>query len=111
MIGFLLNQMSAKEGIKSFRNKALMTLYNKFLQLYNTSTFYSIKANRLTYKKKKQALQVLLLIKEKCDRIIKERTVANSTQQRVYKSKIELVSPTVCSDIYIYFGIKGVKHK
>ena len=90
IIRFLFNQMSAKEGIKSFGNKALMASCNEFSQLHNTSTFYSIKTNRLTYKQKKQALRALLLIKEKCDRTIKGRTVENGALQRVCKSKMEL---------------------
>ena len=72
--------MSAKEGIKSFGNKALIALYNKFLQLHDTSTFHSIKANRLIYKQKKRALRALSLIKEKRDGTIKGRTVANGAQ-------------------------------
>ena len=44
IVGFLFNQMSAKEGIKSFGDKVLIVLYNECLQLYDTSTFYSIKA-------------------------------------------------------------------
>ena len=103
--------MSAKEGIKSFGNKTLIALYNKFLQLHDTSTFHPIKANRLIYKQKKQALQALLLIKEKRDRTIKGRTVANGAQQRAYKSKIELISLTVHSDIFILSAITDVFKK
>ena len=93
--------MSAKKRIKIFGKKALLALYNKFLQLRKTNSFLSIKAKKWTRYQKRRVLNAISLIKEKCDRSIKGRTIVNRKKHKLYKSKIELVPLIVNTDIFI----------
>ena len=96
--GYLLNQMPAKVSIKKLGSKAEEALHKEFLQQHNTNTFTPIFERELSPEQIKNILDAISIIKEKRDGSIKGRTCANGKKQRLWKSKAELTSPTVCTD-------------
>ena len=66
-------QVSVKEGIKRFGNKAIETLIKELAQLDNKHTFTPQLASSLTYKEKGVSLNLLTVIKQKrCGKSLEE---------------------------------------
>ena len=63
--GVALNQMSAKEGIKLFGERAIEALFKEFAQLDDREVFRGVMAASLTKAQKKGALSVINLINKK----------------------------------------------
>ena len=74
--------MSAKEGIQQYRNRAVKTLLNEFMQLDDMDTFIGTDPKKLTRTQKKKALKALSMITEKRDKSLKGRTCADRKKQR-----------------------------
>ena len=98
VMGVIFHQMSAKQGIKKFGQRAIDALFGEFAQLDDMDVFRGVMASSLSAEQKRKALMALNLIKEKRDGTIKDRLVANGAQQRPYYSKVETTSPTVSND-------------
>jgi hypothetical protein len=96
--GFILNQMSAKAGIRKHGKVAVEALYQAFLQLHDLTVFKGQKATELSRDQKKAALRAISVIKEKrCGRV-KGRTVVDGRPQRTLYTKEETSSPTISTD-------------
>ena len=96
--GVALNQMSAKEGIKLFGERAIEALFKEFAQLDDRQVFRGVIATSLTNSQKKGALSVINLIQKKRDDELKGRTVANGKKHRHLYSKEQSTSPTISHD-------------
>ena len=96
--GIALNQMSAREGIKLFGQRAIDALFKEFAQLDDKAVFRGVMASSLTTKQKKGALSAINLIKLKRDNELKARTVANGKKHRHLYSKEQSTSPTISHD-------------
>ena len=107
--GFVMNQMTAKAGIKKHGQKAIDALYKEFCQLDDKSVFEGIDASTLTYEQRKSALRAVNLIKEKRTGQIKGRTCANGRPQRKLFTKEQTASPTVSTDALMLSILIDVK--
>jgi hypothetical protein len=93
VVGIILNQMSAKVGIRKHGKVAVAALFDEFLQLHDLNVFEPRSASSLTRKGKKAALRAISVIKEKrCGRI-KGRTVADGRTQKGLYGKEKLHHP------------------
>ena len=82
IFGFIMNQMSAKAGIRKHGEKAEVALMKEFAQLEDLSVYQIIHAHTLTKEERNAALRAINLIKERRDGQIKGRTVADGRPQR-----------------------------
>lgn len=98
MNGIMLNQMTAKAGIKKHGQVAVNALFEEFSQLHDLDVFEAQDPAKLTKNEKRAALRAINLIKEKKSGRIKGRTVADGSQQRDLYTKEETSSPTVSND-------------
>ena len=91
----LLNQMTAKKGIKEFGDRAIAAIVKEFGQLDQKGVFDPVYKSDLTNEQVDQALRSITLIKEKrCGKVI-GRTVADGRAQRKYVAPEDVHSPTV----------------
>ena len=101
LVGILLNQMSAKAGIKKHGKRAEDVLFTEFLQIDNMHVFIPAHRKDLTIEQIRKALRAISVIKEKRDGTLKGRTCAVGTPQREYYDKTETASPTVHADSFM----------
>jgi hypothetical protein len=76
IFGYVMNQMTAKAGIKKHERAAEEALMNEFAQLEELGVYESVAPATLTSEQRKGALRAINLIKEKRDGKLKGRTVA-----------------------------------
>ena len=98
IFGFVMNQMTAKAGIRKHGKAAETALMKEFAQLEDLSVYESIDVKTLTIKQRAAALRAINLIKEKRDGQLKGRTVADGRPQRLLYEKSQTASPTVSTD-------------
>ena len=96
-----LNQMSAREGIKMFGDRALAAMVKEYGQLHDLQVFSPRNPLKLSKKEKVMALNAIDLIKEKRCGKIKGRTVADGRKQRNYYNKIDTSSPALSMDGFL----------
>ena len=68
---------------------------SEFSQIHNHDTFSPQMANKLTAEQKKEALQLITMIKEKRRGKLKARACVDGRKQRRYINKEDVSSPTV----------------
>ena len=98
IFGYIMNQMTAKAGIKKHGQAAVAALMKEFAQLEDLTVYEIIDKATLTKRQRKMALRAINLIKEKRDGKIKGRTVADGRAQRGLYEKSQTASPTVATD-------------
>ena len=98
IFGYIMNQMTAKAGIKKHGQAAVAALMSEFAQLEDLTVYEIVDAAKLTRRQRKMALRAINLIKEKRDGKIKGRTVADGRAQRGLYEKSQTASPTVATD-------------
>ena len=105
--GHVFAQMSAKKGIKKYRQKAKEKLIAEFKQLLQYETFHGVRAQDLTQKQKSGAGNMINIIEEKINRghteknpILKGRSCFNGRVQRGLYTKEEKASPTIAQDAF-----------
>ena len=103
--------MSAKKGIKTFRESAIAAMFKEYNQLNDMNVFGSVNPDTLTKDQKYKALHAINLIKEKrCGRI-KGRTCADGRPQRAYVPREEATSPTVSIEALMATLVIDTKEK
>jgi hypothetical protein len=95
---FAFNQMSAKEGLRKFGEKAAEALIKEWKQLDEKNVFHGLYFHETTPEQRKQALHLVQLIKEKRCGKIKGRTCADGRKQRQYINQEDSTSPTVSTE-------------
>jgi hypothetical protein len=98
IFGYVLNQMTAKAGIKKHGKAAEAALMKEFAQLEALDVYESVDPKSLTKEQRHNALRAINLIKEKRDGVLKGRTVADGRAQRSIYPKSQTASPTVGTD-------------
>ena len=88
-------QVSVSDGIKCHGNKAVATVLAEFSQLNNRVVFKACNARELTKSEKREALNLITMVKQKRDGKIKGRACADGRKQRRYINKDQVSSPTV----------------
>ena len=88
-------QVNVKEGIKRYGDRAVQAVFNEYAQLDNKDTFMPENANKLSLEQKREALNLITIVKEKRCGKVKGRACADGRKQRRYISKEEASSPTI----------------
>ncbi|KAL7563159.1 hypothetical protein ACA910_014438 [Epithemia clementina (nom. ined.)] len=96
--GYVMNQMTAKQGIRKHGQVAVEALFKESAQLDNKGIFAPIDSSKLTKEQKHQALWTINVIKEKRCGMIKGRSCADGWMQRVLYAKHETASPTLSNN-------------
>ena len=91
---FMFTQMSARAGIKKHGQAARDALMAEFAQLDYKGAYEPIRADDLTKTQQSNSLRIINLIKEKRNRRLKGRLVADGRPQRMYYTKDKISSPT-----------------
>ena len=92
---FLTEQMTAKKGLKRFKEAGAKAIMDELEQIVYRRVMYGKHAKDLTREDKKAALRYLMFLKQKRCGKIKARGCADGRKQRLYKTKEETSSPTV----------------
>ena len=88
-------QVSMKEGIRRYGESAIRAVLKEYAQLDNKRIFRAVKASALTIYQKREALNLLTLVKFKRNGTVKGRACADGRKQRMYVSKDDSTSPAV----------------
>jgi hypothetical protein len=88
-------QVSVKEGINRYGHKAVEAVMQEYAQLDDRKIFSPLKPNELSASTKRNALNLITMVKEKRCGKIKGRACADGRKQRRYIQKEEVTSPTV----------------
>jgi hypothetical protein len=98
VLGVIMAQMSLKEGLRQFGDRAEAGAAKEMKQLHDMETFFPRDPRTLTREERIRALSSLIFIKEKSNGDIKGRTCINGAPQREYIRKEDAASPTVAMD-------------
>ena len=93
--GLAFTQISAREGLRRFGERAANALITEWLQLDQLDEFEGVKFASITPENRKKALHLVQLIKEKRCGKIKGRNCADERKQSSYISEEDATSPTV----------------
>jgi hypothetical protein len=91
----VMTQLSLKNGLKAWRDKACEAAVAKMSILHFRNTFEPLHWRQLSDTQRKTVLESHMFLKEKRDGKIKGRTVAGGNKQRDYIPKEDASSPTV----------------
>src|SRR6056300_1158898 len=95
----LMNQMTAKAGIKKHGNVAIAALIKELTHnLVDKDVIEGKKFGELSQQQRKDALRVVALIKEKRNGVVKGHVCADGRPQRAYTDRDEVYSPTVSTE-------------
>ena len=83
----MLTQMSAKQGIKQFKQQAVARIIKEYKRQHGMNTFGRVCPEDLTPKYKRDALRAITLIKEKRSGKIKGGECADGRSQISYITK------------------------
>ncbi len=100
-VNVMFNQMTAKQGIKLFGEKAIAAMLKEYKQLASLKVFGRAPAEMLTPENMKNALRAINLIKEKRCGKIKGRTCADGRPHRTIIPREEAKSPTLSLEALI----------
>ena len=95
---YAFTQMSAREGLKRYGEKAAEALIAEWKQLDDKKVFHGVKFKDTTPEQRSKALRLVQLIKEKRCGKIKGRTCADGRKQRAYINQEDSTSPTVSTE-------------
>ena len=90
-----------KKEVKIFKDEASKRAFKKIKQLHDRVCFKLIHVSQLSYSKRKKAIASFLFLVQKKSEEIKERAVANESQQRSWLGKDDTSSLTVVTDSVI----------
>ena len=102
-------QVSVKKGIKTHGEKALEALLVEFGQIHSHENFIPQMAESLTPKHRKEALQLITMIKEKRCGKVEAKACLDGRKQREYIKKEDVSSPTVQQESLIISMIIDAK--
>jgi hypothetical protein len=96
--GFAMTQMTAREGLRRFGERAAEALVKEWVQLNDKGVFEGVRFDDVTPEQRSKALRLVQLIKEKRCGKIKGRTCADGRKQRNFINPDEATSPTVSTE-------------
>jgi hypothetical protein len=94
----VMTQLSLKNGLRAWGNKARTAVESEMKQLHFRNTFKPLHWRDLTETQHQTVLESHMFLKEKRDGQIKGQTVAGGNKQRDYISKEDASSPTVATE-------------
>ena len=86
-LNVIFTQMSAKQGIKQFKQRSLTAIVKEYKQLHDMNTFVRVYPEGLIPKQKPDSLSATNLIKDKRSRRVKGIACEYGTSQRSYIKK------------------------
>ena len=89
------DQMNINAGIRKHGEKAIAAVIKEYQQLKDMDTVVPLNAGELSQGEKREAFELLTLVKKKRCGKLKGRVCANGRKQRRYISREEVSSPTV----------------
>ena len=103
IFAIIMMQVSLKQGIKLWGDRAKESAIGEMTQLHNISAFFPRDPKSLTREERIKALYSLIFLKEKRCGKIKSRQCINGAPQRNYIPKEEATSPTVNNPFSVPF--------
>ena len=97
-IGEVFTQFSLNRGLKLFGEKAEKGVMKELRQFVEKDVLRPVSIDKLTPEKMKNALRLIMTVKEKRDGTYKGRGCADGSGQRGLISVLEAMSPTVSSE-------------
>ena len=94
----ILTQLGMNAGIKAFGQPGVDAIIREMKQFHDREVVKPICPSEITPEIKQRALGYLMFLKQKRTGEIKGRGCADGRPQRVYKTKQETSSPTVCTE-------------
>jgi hypothetical protein len=95
---YAFTQMSAREGLRRFGDKAADALISEWKQLDEKKVFHGVHFKDTSYEQRSKALRLVQLIKQKRCGKIKGRTCADGRKQKEYIKEEDSTSPTVSTE-------------
>ena len=89
---------SLKAGINKFGDQGKASAHKEMKQLHDRSCFRPVHKCSLNKFKKQRAMESLLFLTEKRDKMIKSQHCANGSTQHTYREHDEVMSLTVCME-------------
>ena len=93
LVHIVLTHLSMKSGLRKYKCEVCASVTKDFLQLHTQEAFGSLEAEDMTEEKKKDALEMLMFIKEKCDGTIKARVCADGRKHCEKYNTTDAASP------------------
>ena len=97
-LGVALTTYGLNAGLKKFGKAGEASIDKELNQMHDLNVFVPVEAGSLTREQKAKALQSLLMLKEKRDKTVKSRLLADGRGQRDQFAKQETTSPTVATE-------------
>jgi hypothetical protein len=98
IIHYALTQLSLKPGLKRYKKKGEKAVVSELKQLHSRRAFRPLHRNDMSIEQRKEALELLMFLKEKRDGSIKGRGCADGRKQRDTMDRKETTSPTVATE-------------
>ena len=112
VFGTIMQQVSLKQGIKLWGDKATASAMKEMKQMHDLSAFIPMDIKDLTREDRIKALRTLIFLKQKRDDSIKSRTCIDGSPQRAYIAKEDAASPTSSRDaIFIQGAIDAMEKR
>ena len=105
----VLTQMGMNAGIKAFGQPGVDAVLREMKQFHDREVVEPILPSNITKEMKSRALGYLMFLKQKSTGEIKGRGCADGRPQRVYKTKAETSSPTVCTESVFIGSVMDAK--
>ena len=96
-----LQVFSIDKGIKVFGDKGAEATHGKISQMHERGCFQPVNVNDLTADQRKEILNIMTFIIEKRDGVVKARSVAVGSKQRLWENKEETASPMVSLEVIL----------
>ena len=105
LVHIALTQLSMKSGLRKYNRKENAAVTKEFIELHTREAFGPLKAEDMTEEQKKDALEMLMFIKEKSDSSIKARGCADELKQRKKYNNADATSPTVSTEAVLISAV------
>ena len=97
-IGEAYSQFCLQKGLKIYGEKAERVVVKELLHFVEKDVLRPVSIDKITPKKIRRALRLIMVVKEKGDGTVKGRGVADGSGQRGFIDKLDATSPTVSTE-------------
>ena len=97
-IGQSFTQLGLNKGLKTYGSRAKRGVVNELIQFVEKDVLWPVHVDKTTPEKRKRALRLIMVIKEKRDGKVKGRGVADGSGQMGYIDELDAMSPTVSTE-------------
>ena len=108
LVHIALTQMSMKSGLCKYKREEHPEVTKEFRKLHTQEAFGSLRAEDMIEEQKKDALEILVFIKERRDGTIKARGYADGRKQRKKYNNTDVTPPTVSTEAVLISAVIDV---